>query len=316
MMYKYLFGPVPSRRLGISLGVDLVPHKVCSLDCVYCECGPTTKLTVHKKEYVLYDKVTAELDHFFKNNPDPDYITFSGSGEPTLNVRLGDILEFIKLKKPNIPVAVLTNGTLLYQQRVRQNLLKADVVLPSLDAASKNAFLKINRPAKKLDLNEYIHGLELFRKEYPGKIWLEVLIIPGYNDDETNLRSLKQAFHKILPDKIQLNTLDRPGIVNDLRPASQSELQRIVDFWRPENVEIIAKPPKRKDIKSYRKDTETAILETISRRPCTLEDLVKILGLHANEVNKYLSVLEADNRIKPVRQKRGVFYQAGKSFGK
>jgi len=98
-MYRYLFGPVPSRRLGISLGVDLVPHKVCSLDCVYCECGATTKLTLDRKEYILYDRVIKELDHYFTHNPDPDYITFSGSGEPTLNVRFGDVMEFIKQRK-------------------------------------------------------------------------------------------------------------------------------------------------------------------------------------------------------------------------
>lgn len=309
-MYKYLFGPVPSRRLGISLGVDLVPHKVCSLDCVYCECGPTTKLTDERKEYILYDKVIKELDHYFTSDPDPDYITFSGSGEPTLNIRLGDVLNFIKQRKPEIPVAVLTNGTLLNQKQVRMDLLKADVVLPSLDAASETAYLKINRPFHTLDIHDYINGLRLFREEYAGKIWLEVLIIPGYNDGKEDLLSLKEAFMKIRPDMIQLNTLDRPGAMDNLHSASQTELLEIVNFWQLENVEIIAKPPKRKEIKSYRQDTETAIQETIARRPCTVEDLTKILGLHINEVNKYLDVLEADGKVKPVRQRRGIFYQA------
>lgn len=308
-MYKYLFGPVPSRRLGISLGVDLVPHKVCSLDCVYCECGPTRKLTLDRKEYILYEKVITELDHYFTHNPDPDYITFSGSGEPTLNIRFGDVLAFIKQRKPGIPVAVLTNGTLLHQKQVRRELLKADVVLPSLDAATEFTFRKLNRPHHALTLEEYISGLEQFRREYSGAIWLEVLIIPGYNNDENNLRQLKAAFHKIQANKIQLNTLDRPGILDDLYAADNAELQRIVDFWQLDNVEIIAKPPERKEIKSYRKDTETAILETLSRRPCTLEDLVNILGLHANEVNKYLSVLETGGKIRTVSQKRGLFYQ-------
>jgi len=124
-MYKYLFGPVPSRRLGISLGVDLVPKKVCTLDCVYCEVGHTTKLTTERREYILYDKVTTELRDYFSNNPDPDYITFSGSGEPTLNSRIGDVLQFIKKNKPTIPVAVLTNGTMLYDKKVRDELLDA-----------------------------------------------------------------------------------------------------------------------------------------------------------------------------------------------
>lgn len=308
-MYKYLFGPVPSRRLGMSLGVDLVPHKVCSLNCIYCECGHTTNLTIERKEYVSYDDVTKELDHYFNNNPAPDYITFSGSGEPTLNSRIGDVLLFIKQKKPDVPVAVLTNGTLFYQKKVRTELLNADLVLPSLDAATDLIFRKINRPFHKLNIQEYIQGLQDFRNEYKGKIWLEVLIIPGYNDSKTELKLLKEVFEKIRPDSIQLNTLDRPGVISDIRAASKMELQQIADYWNLDNVEIIAAAPERKDIKSYREDIETAILETIFRRPCTLNDLAKILGLHINEVNKYLDVLEADHKIKSVRQERGLFYQ-------
>ena len=311
-MYKYIFGPVPSRRLGMSLGVDLVPHKVCSLDCVYCECGPTTKLTIDRKEYIPYEKVTKELAHYFKNNPDPDYITFSGSGEPTLNSRLGDVLRFTKENKANVPVAVLTNGTLLSIQSVRNELMDADVVLPSLDAASENSFRKINRPSSKLSINRYLKGLCDFREEYAGKIWLEVFIIPVYNDSIEDLSLLKEAFIKTQPDIIQLNTIDRPGNVEDLRPASRNELKRIVDFWKLDNVEIIAAAINRKKIPAYREDTETAILETIYRRPCTVSDLAQILGRNKNEVNKYLDVLEAENKIKSKRQKRGLFYQKNK----
>jgi len=308
-MYKYLFGPVPSRRLGMSLGVDLVPHKVCSLNCIYCECGRTTNLTLERKEYIPYDDVTKELNHYFCNNPVPDYITFSGSGEPTLNSRIGDVLQFIKQNKPDIPVAVLTNGTLLSDKQVRRELLEADVVLPSLDAASDLTFRKINRPFRDLNIKDYLKGLKDFRKEYKGKIWLEVLILPDYNDNIKDLELLKEAFINIKPEIIQINTLDRPGAVDKIRPANKTELKRVVDFWNLENVETIAAAPERKDISSYRKDMETAILETIYRRPCTLDDLAKILGSHINEVNKYLDVLEADDKIEIVRQKRGLFYQ-------
>jgi wyosine [tRNA(Phe)-imidazoG37] synthetase (radical SAM superfamily) len=312
-MYKYIFGPVPSRRLGMSLGVDLVPHKVCSLDCVYCECGKTTKLTTDRMEYILYDNVTAELNHFIENNPAPDYITFSGSGEPTLNSRIGDVLEFIKKIKPDIPVAVLTNGTLFNDKQVRSEIMNADVVLPSLDAASQDVFEKINSPDHKLKIEEYIDGIVTFRNEYKGKIWLEVLIIPGYNDSESELALLKNAFARIKPDSIQVNTLDRPGTVENLRSATRAELERVVDFWDMDIVEIISAAPDRKNIKSYREDIETAILETIFRRPCTVDDLVKILGRHINEVNKYLDVLEAEGKIEHVRQERGVFYKVVKS---
>jgi len=308
-MYKYLFGPVPSRRLGMSLGVDLVPKKVCSLDCVYCEVGKTTKLTLERKEYIKFDKVKEELTDYFKNNPDPDYITFSGSGEPTLNSQIGEILQFIKQIRPDIPVAVLTNGTLLYDKTVRDALKDADVVLPSLDAATEEVFQKINRPQSKLTIEKYIEGLITFRNEFIGKIWLEIFILPGYNDHNAELNELKKAILKIRPDSIQINTLDRPGTVSDLRGSTRIELQKIMDFWNLPNVEIIASSPQRKNIQSYRQDAETAIMETISRRPCTLDDLSKLLGMHINEINKYLDVLDTENKIESVRQERGIFYQ-------
>lgn len=311
-MYKYLFGPVPSRRLGISLGVDLVTHKICSLNCIYCECGETTDLTLKRKEYVPYDKVTGELEHYFKNSPDPDYITFSGSGEPCLNSRIGEVIDFIKKKKKEISIAVLTNGTLLSQKDVRKALLRADLVIPSLDAASDSVFQKINRPEQKIDIEEYIRGLSDFRDEYKGKIALELLILPGINDSREEILLLKDAFEKIRPDVIQLNTLDRPGVVSGIRPATQEELNAAVNLFKPLNVEIIASAPQRKNVQSYRDDMESAILETIQRRPCTLEDLAGILGTHINEINKYLAYLEQNKKIESVRRQRGLFYQTRK----
>lgn len=258
-MYKYLFGPVPSRRLGMSLGIDLVPHKACSLNCIYCECGRTTNLTTERKEYVPVNDIFAELNRFLKENPAPDYITFSGAGEPTLNSGIGKILSFIKTNYPTVPVAVLTNGTLLSDKQVRKGLLKADLVLPSLDAASERTFRKINIPHKSLSVNSHIQGIIDFRKEYSGKINLEIFIIPGYNDNPKELDSLKDAILKIKPDIVQLNTLDRPGTVEKLRAASNAELQKIIDYWNLGNAIIIAPAPNRKNIKSYRKDIESAI---------------------------------------------------------
>jgi len=308
-MYKFCFGPVPSRRLGMSLGVDLVPKKVCSLDCIYCEVGKTTKLTLDRKEYIKLAKIKEELTHYFNNNPDPDYITFSGSGEPTLNIYIGEILQFIKQNKPDIPVAVLTNGTLFYDKNVRAAIINADVVLPSFDAATEDIFQKINRPAEDLSIDKYIQGLIDFRKEFKGKIWLEIFILPGFNDTENELTELKKVILKIKPDSIQLNTLDRPGTVPNLRGATREELKWVIDFWKLNNVQIIAASPERKKIQSYRTDTETTIVETIARRPCTLDDLTKILGLHINEINKYLDVLEAEMKIESVEQERGIFYK-------
>jgi len=308
-MYKYLFGPVPSRRLGMSLGIDLIPKKVCSLDCVYCEVGKTTKLTTQRLEYVKYNKVIDELNDFMSTNPKIDYITFSGSGEPTLNSRIGDVLNFIKEKYPDVKTAVLTNGTLLSDKNLRKELLKADVILPSLDAAGEETFKKINRPAPNLSLDEYIQGIIDLRKEYSGKIWLEVLFLKGYNDSEDELIRLKKAIEKIKPDSIQLNTLDRPGTVEGLIALTTDELKKIIDFWGFPNAEIIASQIERTTISSYRSDVESAILETIARRPCTLEDLHKLLGIHVNEINKYLGTLESEGKIVTQSLERGTFYE-------
>ncbi len=308
-MYRYLFGPVPSRRLGISLGIDLVPMKTCTLDCIYCECGRTTDLTVDRKEYVPLDKVKAEYLHYLAHHPLPDYVTFSGSGEPTLNRRIGELIRFIQSRKPEVSVAVLTNGTLFSDRQVRIELKKVSVVIPSLDAATNKVFRKINRPHRQLDIDTMVNGLVRFRKEYTGQLWLEVFILPGVNDTTVELTALKRAIEKIAPDRIQLNTLDRPGTVNDIRAADRTELARVLDFWNLKNAEIIARAPERRQLASYREDAESAILETIARRPCTLEDLTQITGLHTNEVNKYLDVMEADKKIEVVKQERGFFYR-------
>ncbi len=302
-MYKHLFGPVPSRRLGISLGIDLIPKKVCSLNCVYCEVGRTTNLTTDR------DEVIDELKQFMSNKPKIDYITFSGSGEPTLNSRIGNVLKYIKEKYPKIKTAILTNGTLLYDKQLREELMGADIILPSLDAASRDVFRKIDRPNKKLNIETYIQGLVDLRKDYKGKIWLEVFLLKGYNDTKEELKLLKEAILKIQPDLVQLNTLDRPGTKHDLIPLTKEKMQAIIDFWKLPNVEIIASPVERSSIESYSGDIETAIIETIARRPCTLDDLHNFLGIHINEINKYLGKLEANNKIKTVNLERGVFYE-------
>lgn len=310
--YKYLFGPVPSRRLGMSLGVDLVPKKVCSLDCVYCEAGKTTKLTVERMEYIPIAKIKEELTHYFKNNPNPDYITFSGYGEPTLNSGIGEVLSHIEMVAPNIPVALITNGTLFFNPKVAEEVANVDLILPSLDAVSQEVFEKINRPVNNLTAERYIQGLIDFTSSFQGKVWLEVFILPGYNDFEEELLKIKEVILKISPDIVQLNTLDRPGTEENLRGATRQELQRVIDLLGLDNVQIIAASPQRKNIKSYRTDTENTILETISRRPCTADDLSAILGMHINEINKYLDVLDAEGKVDILKQERGYFYRLKK----
>ena len=294
----------------MSLGIDLIPPKICTLNCVYCECGATTRLTHERKEYVPVKEVFSELDDFFRHNPDPDTLTFSGAGEPTLHVHIGEVIAYLKSLRPSLPVAVLTNGTLFTDQRVRKELMQADLVLPSLDAATDKALRKINRPRKELRAADYIRGLVDFSREFSGQIWLEIFLLPGYNDDEENLEALKMAVGEIGPQRIQLNTLDRPGTVRGLHPVPMERLEEIAAWFGMEQVEVIAPPPKRREARAYRDDLESAILETISRRPCTLEDLEEILGLHIHEINKYLGVLEEAGKIRSIRQERGTFYQA------
>jgi wyosine [tRNA(Phe)-imidazoG37] synthetase (radical SAM superfamily) len=266
-------------------------------------------LTLERKEYVPLTSVKREISDYVANHPRPDYITFSGSGEPTLNSSIGGALHFIRKHIHDIPVAILTNGTLFSIKQVRKDIQNASLVMPSLDAATEKIFRKINRPDPRLKINAIIEGLVKFRKEYSGQIWLEIFIVPGMNDTVHELTALKQAVEEIEPEQVQLNTLDRPGPISTLRAATRQELEQIIHFWELENVSIIADVFERKEILAYRKDTESAILETIARRPCTLKDLSDILGLQINEVNKYLDVLEADGKIKMNRQKRGIFYQ-------
>ncbi|MFW5889833.1 MAG: radical SAM protein [Marinilabiliaceae bacterium] len=308
-MHQFIFGPVPSRRLGMSLGIDLVPRKVCSLDCVYCEVGTTTKLTTQRMEYVPYNKVIKELEEFLEHHVPPDFITFSGYGEPMLNSRAGDVLQYIKTHYPLLQVAVLTNGTLLHDPQVRKELMQADLVLPSLDAATENTFRKLNRPAEDMDVKRHIKGLADFKKEFQGEMWLEIFILPGYNDNNRDVEELRKAIETIRPDRVQLNTLDRPGAIQGIRPATEGELNAIKEKLKFPGAEVVASSATRKTSTAYRSDTEQAILETIARRPCTLQDMREILGLHTNEINKYLDVMEADGKIITEIGERGTFYR-------
>jgi wyosine [tRNA(Phe)-imidazoG37] synthetase (radical SAM superfamily) len=287
--------------------------KTCTLNCIYCECGKTSHLTLERKEYVSFEVVKKELTHYLAHHARPDYITFSGSGEPTLHSKIGDVICFLKNRIPDVPVAVLTNSTLFSQKQVRSDIKNAAVVIPSLDAATEKIFNKINRPPPHLHVNTIIDGLIRFRKEYSGKIWLEIFIIPGMNDTTTELNALKLVIVKIKPDQVHLNTLDRPGSVSTLRSATREELERVLNIFQMENAAIVADPPEHKALFAYRKDTAAAILGTIARRPCTSKDLSEILGLQVKEVDTYLKSLEADKKIKIVKQKRGLFYQLKKS---
>ena len=307
MKYRYLFGPVPSRRLGLSLGVDLVQHKTCTLDCVYCECGETTNLTVTRNEYVPVKDVVAELKHYLASKPDLDYITFSGSGEPTLHSGLGTVVDYIKDNYPDYKVCLLTNGTLFTEPAVRKEVLRADLVIPSLDATCSDTFNQINRPHNELNCNEIIEGLVSLRLEYKGLIIIEVLIVPGINDTPEELESLKKALEKIKPDLIQIGTLDRPGTEDWVETAPKESLQEIANYLG--NAELIGAFKPEQKVSSIKDLQSNRILNTLRRRPCTVSDLQQALNLRPAEVQKYLNLLQSRGVIEAEKRERGTFFK-------
>lgn len=301
-MYKTIYGPVPSRRLGISLGVDIVPHKICSFNCVYCECGRNTLLTTERKDFVSIESVISEIDDYLSKNPAPDYISISGSGEPTLHLKLGKLLSEIKKRFPYVKLALLTNSSLLNFKEIREEIYPVDIVLPSLDAATDEAFRKIDRPFSEIKLEEIIEGIASLVKEMKSiskdkQIWLEVFIIENINTDERNILALKKAIEYIRPDKVQLNTLDRPGTEDWVKPVSIKTLELIKEKLNLPNVEIITKFKYRDEIKHYRIDVENTILETLKRRPLRIQDISEILGISKEEIQKYIDILIKEKKI-------------------
>ena len=274
---SHLFGPVPSRRLGRSLGVDLVPRKTCPFDCIYCEVGPTTNQTATRLDYQA-EAILAELAAYLRQGPPPlDFITLAGSGEPTLNLGLGNIIRRIKGLTAT-PVAVLTNGALLYLPEVRRELAAADVVLPSLDAAREETFRAINRPLPGYPLTRLIEGLEAFRREYQGRIWLEVLLLKGLNDSEAELEPLRQVLRRLAPDKVQLNTAVRPGVEDYARPLNREEMAAIAGYLEDGvEVEVIAAVDGPSGAAAACDDA--VLVEMLARRPMTAADLARVSGL-------------------------------------
>jgi wyosine [tRNA(Phe)-imidazoG37] synthetase (radical SAM superfamily) len=292
---KYVFGPVPSRRLGRSLGVDLLPYKTCTFDCIYCDLGRTTHKTISRGFFVSPKEIERELGLALPSlEKRPDYITLSGSGEPTLNQNLGDIIHSIK-RVTSIPLAVLTNGSLLFIEDVRIDLMEADVVLPSLDAVNPLIFECVNRPHPSLKIDELIPGLIQFRKQYRGQIWLEVVLCRGINDDKEEIERLKGVIERIQPDRVQLNTPVRPPAEEFAYPLTTSQLEEIRERLG-DKAEIISEftAPMGEGFDS---DKSAEIIQLISRRPCTAEDISKALGLHIDEVVKYLNILQKKGAV-------------------
>jgi wyosine [tRNA(Phe)-imidazoG37] synthetase (radical SAM superfamily) len=289
---RYIFGPVPSRRLGKSLGIDVVPFKTCTFDCIYCQLGRTTNKTAERKEWVPFEEVLKELRN--KLALEPDYITIGGSGEPTLYSRIGDMIDEIH-GMTEIPVAVITNGSLLWDSLVRNDLSKADVVMPSLDVGTEGLLQAVNRPHPSIHFDWLVEGLIAFRREFRGLYWLEVLLLSGYTAYESEVRKIAKAVAKIKPDEVHLNTCVRPAVEEYAHMVNREKLVELADLFSPP-AEVIVEPEQGPTRKLSSADSQ-AVLQLLKRRPCTTQDIAAGLGMHPAEVAKDIEILIRDGLV-------------------
>ncbi|MBN2136960.1 MAG: radical SAM protein [Sedimentisphaerales bacterium] len=305
--YKYLYGPVPSRRLGRSLGVDIVPHKICTLNCIYCQLGSNPQTTIERSEYISIADVIAELSEKVKKGCDADYITIAGSGEPTLNSELGTLLKAVK-KMTEIPVTILTNGTLFYREDVRADCADADVVMPSLDAGDEQTFRTINRPHNDISIEKLVSGLCEFRKTFSGQIWLEVFLVGKLNTNAKQIARIKGLIERIAPDKVHLNTAVRPTAELNVAKVTRSSL-RAIAVQLGDSAEVIAdfssiEQPEQLEI------TAEQVFSMLKRRPCSVSDISAGLAIPPNLVIKHLTHLQQRGLVESYHTEQTLFFRA------
>jgi wyosine [tRNA(Phe)-imidazoG37] synthetase (radical SAM superfamily) len=297
---KYVFGPVPSRRLGQSLGIDPIPFKTCNWNCVYCQLGRTSPLINERRDYFPPNEITAEVEAALKA-PRPgkiDWITFVGSGEPTLHASLGAMIRRLK-SVTQLPIAVITNGSLLHLPEVRDELVAADAVLPTVDAGTDILYRKINRPAPELDFARFIDGIAQFREQYRGKLWVEVMLVQGLNDSENALQDLATVLRRLHPDEVHLNSPTRPPCEPWVKPVDEPALvraQRILG-----EVARIVRPAQGEfDLTGFDNIVD-AIVAVVTRHPVSEDDLVRLLTQWEPErVRESLADLERSGRAQVV----------------
>ncbi len=289
-----IYGPVPSRRLGLSLGVDLVPYKTCTFDCIYCQIGRTAKTVTERRPYVEPEKIISELKLSLAEGDAPDFITLGGSGEPCLNSEIGRIIRQIR-QISDIEVAVLTNGSLLWSPQVRADLLQADVVLPSLDAYDEETFRKINRPHPDVSFEALFGGLAEFRKVYNGRIWLEIFIVRGINDTQEAMAAFRSYMEELAPDRIHINTAVRPPAEDYAGQVSGQKLEHLASVLG-NGAEVVAEFREKKGALNG-KQMDTRILEMLSRRPCTASDIAAGLGLEEKSVARRMTEFSDSGKV-------------------
>jgi len=301
----YVFGPVPSRRLGRSLGVDPVPYKTCTYDCLYCQLGPTPETRIERREYVAVETILVEAARKLEAGVETDVITLSGSGEPTLHSGLGRIIQGLKALKA-APVVVLTNGSFLWQAEVREALVMADIVVPSLDAGDADMFARVNRPHPDISFERMVEGLVAFREEYNGQFWLEVFLLAGLNDARDEAAKIAAQARRIRPDRVQLNTVARPPAYPEALAVSRSRMIELTSLFG-DNAEVIA---------DFRGDHRVAaagrgaegILEMLERRPCTADDIAASLRLSPQEALQQLRRLLAEGAVTSASSAGRLYY--------
>lgn len=302
--YKYLFGPVPSRRLGRSLGVDLTPFKTCTLDCIFCQLGRTTKKTIRRAVYAPLTPIKSDLAAWLKAGGKADYITLAGSGEPTLHTGFGEIPRFVH-ERSGIPVALLSNGTLFWKPEVRQAAQQADLVKLSLSAWNQNSFEQINRPHHSLDFKKIVEGYKMFRDIFQGRLWIEVFLVWGTNSTQHDVEKIARIVSAIAPDEIHLNTAVRPPAEDFAFAMPEAAMQHLTKLFQPQ-AKVIAEFPadKSADVAA----NEQTILAMLKRRPCTASQIAHVFGMHPNEVSKYIGKLLRTGAIKPSKSGVETYY--------
>ncbi len=309
MRFKHIFGPVFSRRLGVSLGIDLVPFKYCPLNCVYCEVQKTTHLVTQREDFFPVSEIISEFEAAISENPNVDHITFSGAGEPTLYTGIGEVVAYIKTQYPQYKLALLTNGVLLGDRSLWKEIDPCDVVLPSLDAGTQAVYELINRPKPGLKIGDLVDGVVAFREQYRGKIWLEVFIIPGLNDTDEELSALASAINRIKPDKIQINSLDRTGTEDWVTKPSQEGLVRVLHFFEqqcPFEAEIISRVIEAPNV--IDEVLISSIQSVLEGEPLSAEEISSRLDVHINEISRALRHLVKSDMVSTGSAKGEVTY--------
>lgn len=311
---NYIFGPVPTRRLGQSLGIDPVPLKTCNWNCVYCQLGRSIPMVNERKEFYPADEILTEANNaLLSHQPgEIDWVTFVGSGETTLHASLGWLIREVK-KTTRLPVAVITNGSLLYLPEVRQELLAADAVLPSLDAGTPELYQLINRPYPGLSFESFLDGLIAFREKYQGNLWVEVMLVKDLNDTEDQLSKIASALQRIKPDEIHIMQPTRPPVETWVKPPSDDGLRRALDILG-DTARVIHPASGSYDLGEAKSIVE-AVVGIVTRHPMREEELVETLkNLTTGDVTETLSTLAESDKLQVVERNGIRYWSASPSY--